>query len=107
MKEWCVVQCKPRRMTGVRYGDRRGATTGVFTATWSGKEDRDLFENPMSDTQQLYFVNTEPEADRLITELATANPGIEYGKARVLTVASAAPAAAVIARFTEQGLMPA
>lgn len=106
MKEWCVVQCKPRRMTDVRYGDRRNdGSNGVYTATWS-KESQDLFESPMADSQQLFFVNTEIEANRLMTELAQANPGVEYGKARVLTVAHSASTPAVLARFTERGLMP-
>ena len=106
MKEWCVVQCKPRHMVDVRYGDRRNdGTQGVYRATFGSKME-DLFENPVAATQQLFFVDTELEADRLMMHLSEANPGIEYGKARVLVVAHATAAPPVLARYTERGLMP-
>lgn len=107
MKEWCVVQYKSKNMVDVRYGDRRNdGTQGVYRATWITKAMEDLFENPTASTQQVFFVDTELEADRLMMHLSGANPGIEYGKARVLVVAHATAAPPVLARYTERGLMP-
>ena len=115
MKEWCVVQFVQRGMIGIRYhniGDeqRRLGVTGVYEIAYdeskgSGKSP-DPYSNPLDSQIMCVFVDSEAEADNLITVLAKANPGKEYGKARVSNVAVCPPGEPVISKFTEKGLLP-
>lgn len=115
MKEWCVVQFVQRGMTGIRYqniGDeqRRLGVNGVYEIAFNesagpGKVP-DPYANPLDALIMCVFVDSEAEADNLITTLAKANPGKEYGKARVSNVAICPPGEPVISKFTEKGLLP-
>lgn len=116
MKEWCVVQYVQRGMIGIRHtniGDeqRRQNITGVYEIAYdesrgAGKYP-DPYANPLDGNIMCVFVDSEAEADYAIKCFAKANPGKEYGKARVSNVAVCMPGEPVISKFTEKGLLPA
>lgn len=95
----------------MRYGGETRETAGYYYVHTTGFGDitsnfRDPWSEPLTPHVQLFFVDTEPEADRLIVDLAKANPGMEYGKAHVSTVAVTPPSQPVMSKYTEKGLLP-
>ena len=113
MREWCVVSYQPRGMMDIRYGAGNRTTVGYYALHMTGLalgegniRQVDPYSDPLSQGVQLRFVESEAEADLLIVELAKTNPGYEYGKARVSTVAVIPVTEPVMSKYTEKGLLP-
>ena len=106
MNQWCVVTKVPMDEGAVRYGNSGlDSTTGVYT-TPGVQVEANPFDQPLSPKLFLFYVMDEREATRLQSDLARANPGIEYGVAKLQSVAVSKAAPPVISKFTEKGLMP-
>lgn len=107
MNQWCVVAKVPMDEGAVRYGSGgMDRTSGVYT-TPGVQVGANPFDQPLGPKLFLFYVTDEVEANRLQGELARANPGIEYGVAKLQSVAVSKAAPPVISKFTEKGLMPA